>query len=274
MRRFLMSFLTKPTLKRKMLRTKPVYDAVPRSVSRNPLQSYSYSKNKCKPIPVCNTYVLTAAHCVSGSPNISVIVGDHDITTDKDSNSVVKHDVRQIIIHPQNDKERKNDLALIRLVKPIQYNENVGPVCLPWNLLNLDLNAKTVILAGWGTTEYGGPISKRLRKVDVVVTSCSDNAKLDQQKMLCTYGVEKDSCQVRLITGIPSGIGLGIHFLFFQYDSGGCVYYKYPVNNRIYCIAVIQGGRGCASKNGINTRIVPYLKWISENVVGCQFCTL
>lgn len=128
-----------------------------------------------------------------------MIVGDHDITNDKDTNSVVKHDVRQIIIHPQYDKAQKNDLALIRLVKPIQYNENVGPVCLPWSLLDLDLIGKTVILAGWGTTEFGGPVSKKLRKVNVVVKSCADNsAVIDKQKMLCTYGVDKDSCQVRL----------------------------------------------------------------------------
>lgn len=145
---------------------------------------------------------MTAAHCLTGrsSGGLKVVVGDHDTTVTTDTASSVVHDVAELKIHESyNSDTNKNDIALIRLTKPIAYNENVGPVCLPWGREQETFENKKVILTGWGTTEFGGPMSKKLQKVTLDVTPqsrCKADYPYSDSTMLCTYTLDKDTCQV------------------------------------------------------------------------------
>lgn len=144
---------------------------------------------------------MTAAHCLVGKTpgQLKVVVGDHDTSTRAETNSTVIHDVESIKIHENYDNASKNDIALIRLTKPIAYNDDVGPVCLPWKLQNENLANKPAILAGWGTTEFGGPKSKTLQEVDISITTdarCQQDHPTADSTVLCTYADDKDSCQV------------------------------------------------------------------------------
>lgn len=145
---------------------------------------------------------MTAAHCLANiSPGqVKVVVGDHDTSTRTETNATVVHDVESFKIHENYDNASKNDIALIRLTKPIAYNEDVGPVCLPWKLTNENLANKPATLVGWGTTEFGGPKSKTLQEVDVSITTdarCEADHPGADKTVLCTYDDDKDSCQVR-----------------------------------------------------------------------------
>lgn len=198
---------------------------------------------------------MTAAHCLTGRApgEMKLVVGDHDTSTEKDTNATVVHDISELIIHEQYSGN-KNDIGLVRLAKKIVFNDNVGPVCLPFKFKGNLLENKPVTITGWGTLEFGGPKSKTLQKVDLETTSM-DRCKADYAEaddtMLCTYADDKDSC---------------------QHDSGGSVYYT--ENDRVYSVGIVSGGAGCAGpKSGLNTRVSSQLDWIMKKTVGAQFCT-
>lgn len=201
---------------------------------------------------------MTAAHCVTGrkASDLKVVVGDYDISTTTETNSTVVIDAKTLIIHQNyNSDTSKNDIAIIELQNPISYNADVGPVCLPFSLRNDKLEDKTVTLVGWGTTEFGGPLAKKLQKVDVKTTTqakCVANYPKSDSTMLCTNSPGKDACQK---------------------DSGGGVYYTN--NNRVYSVGVISGGAGCASElGGLNTRVTSQMDWILSKIYSNLFCTI
>ena len=67
------------------------------------------------------------------------------------------------------------DIALLRMVRPIQYKPNAIPICLPSN--NDDLVGKTGSVTGWGRRAEFGQISPILREVHLPIIS---NAKCMQ----------------------------------------------------------------------------------------------
>jgi hypothetical protein len=80
--------------------------------------------------------------------NWFVLAGAHDLLQLESSRAV--HAVSRIIIHERFDLSTfNNDLALLRLTVPVQFNTHISPVCLP--PLNSVLSAGTqCIIAGWG----------------------------------------------------------------------------------------------------------------------------
>lgn len=98
-----------------------------------------------------NNWILTAAHCLqetNGEPaRIRVIVGAL-----RRLNDGVEHAVTRIFNHPQyRPTVLANDIALIRLARPIQYTEYVRPVVLP--SVNLaGQGPVNVQVSGWGVT--------------------------------------------------------------------------------------------------------------------------
>lgn len=145
---------------------------------------------------------MTAAHCVKNlKPNeFTVVVGDHDVSTAAETSATVVHTVEEVIVNEDYDEATsRNDIALLRLSTPIAYNENVGPVCLPWSMQEDKFEDEDVTLAGWGTTEFGGPKSKTLQKVDVKTTTeaeCKADYPNSDDSNICTYAEDKDSCNV------------------------------------------------------------------------------
>lgn len=98
------------------------------------------------------------------------------------------------------------------------WSRGVGPVCLPFYSANDDFSGDDVIATGWGTTEFGGPVSDYLRKVDLTVLSNSDEKCVSaypkiQDSQLCAYKEGKDTCQVSLIKIGNWKTGMDIPFL-------------------------------------------------------------
>ena len=82
-------------------------------------------------------YILTAAHCISwgrGALKLNVVVGDHNLDTNKETRSSEKRRVSKLKLHVRyNNSTIHNDydIGLIKLRKPIKFNKDVRPVCLP-----------------------------------------------------------------------------------------------------------------------------------------------
>lgn len=96
---------------------------------------------------------------------IRIILGDHDQTVITDADAKMRA-VSAIIRHRSFDQNTYNhDIALLKLRKPIQFNKNIMPVCLPTD--NADPSGKTGIAVGWGRTSEGGTLPSKFL-VDLV----------------------------------------------------------------------------------------------------------
>lgn len=78
-------------------------------------------------------------------------LGDHNI---KDSTDRFTDKVDKWITHEEyNPSFVENDIALVRLEKPVKYNENIKPACLPKSNTNMYIGSSAVV-SGWGTTKF------------------------------------------------------------------------------------------------------------------------
>ncbi|MBJ6764854.1 serine protease [Myxococcaceae bacterium JPH2] len=221
--------------------------------------------------------VVTAAHCIAdGGSDVIAVAGAHNL--DSPSSTQVNVRVTRAIPHPQyNPDTALNDVAILKLEKPIKFVKTpigtcgrssgirpetgtssgpvVGPICLPASGERPAVGA-TMLAAGWGLTREGGTsTSSLLMQVAVPVVSyatlnagySTQGIHIDDTAMLGAGYAQggKDSCQG---------------------DSGG------PLSSKSGSNYVLQGitsfGVGCARANlpGIYTRVSNYISWIQQQV--------
>ncbi|KAJ8672535.1 hypothetical protein QAD02_003794 [Eretmocerus hayati] len=217
---------------------------------------------------ISENFILTAAHCFNQtSPNlVTVKAGGADI------DHGTKYAVDKIVIHEKyNRKTLENDIALVKLTKPIKFNRTIQPVRM-FKRGERVVEGHYVIAIGWGAMREpndtsiaieddtaaregfvrvgNGKISKgkvypvKLRSVDLRVISNKSCAKRYAsprvlQKKMCLESPMKDVC---------SG------------DSGGPVY----AYDRL--AGIISGGYGCArGYPGTVVEVAEYRDWIYQN---------
>ena len=92
---------------------------------------------------------------------------DFDDGDEERSSHIRPISARRIYVHPDyNPVNLHNDFALLQLLSPIRYTENVRPICLPdessCDAANVSRNYTSadgcveVTTAGWGVTEQQG----------------------------------------------------------------------------------------------------------------------
>jgi len=196
-------------------------------------------------------WIVTAAHCLFNMNHVFVTIGDRSkLFHEEDEVQVFPE---HFFVHPHFDKTSMvNDVALIKLPKPIPFTDKIQPVCL----------AKTVpapgtscFVAGWGATSQGGFSSDKLleAKVETIPDhQCSSSQSYgkwyQKETMLCAGKFDEggtDSCQG---------------------DSGGpliCVEGNVPVLQ-----GLVSWGVGCAQPNkpGVYNRIASSRLWIEKSV--------
>ncbi|CAF0894687.1 unnamed protein product [Rotaria sp. Silwood1] len=184
------------------------------------------------------SWVLTAAHCVSGASasQITVYAGSTSRLTGTQNRSV-----SSVTSHPSyNAATFVNDIALLLLSTPLNMTDPaVSTICLP-SVSSATLSAgewppagTTVVAVGWGRLSEGGSISSTLQQVTMQT--------VDRQSS--TY-----TCQG---------------------DSGGPLM-AFTSNNQWVLVGATSSGIGCAQANyaGSYTRVAAYQSWISTTTVG------
>jgi len=210
----------------------------------SPGSSYPF----CGGVILDTNYIITAAHCVNGREpeDVEVKLGEHDVSDDNDDATI--HTITKITINERYGESfgNDNDIAMMKMDKPITFSDKQRGICKPTNDVNF-YTGKNVIASGWGTLESGGDSPNIL---NLVVVDIKDNStceleypgSIDQNSMVCAGGDGKDTCQG---------------------DSGGPLVYNN--NGKHELIGLVSWGRGCAQEPGVYTRVHAFLDWI-ENV--------
>jgi secreted trypsin-like serine protease len=204
--------------------------------------------------------VLTAAHCVTSG---TTPVAESTITVRAGSNQYssgyTAYDVATLYVHPDWDSiSFDNDVALLKLSQPVTAGKTAT---IEWVgiveealLLQDDV---PVVVAGWGTTSYGGTQSNTLVKVTVDFLYPSTCQAVSDYRfgeitdnMVCAFveGGGKDACQG---------------------DSGGPLI-RYDDASTPWVVGVVSWGNDCALANypGVYARVANYADWISAILSG------
>ncbi|XP_027691433.1 transmembrane protease serine 4 isoform X4 [Vombatus ursinus] len=158
-------------------------------------------------------------------------------------------DVDKIFVFQFNNLHpRENDLALIKLKKPLVMSDTVRPICLPF--FDEELAPDTPLwIIGWGfIKETKGKFSKTLQQAEVQLI---DRNQCNHQDAYFGSVTENMLC-----AGVPGG---GVDSC--QGDSGGpLMYFK----ERWQIVGIVSWGYGCGHHNipGVYTRVSFFLNWI------------
>ncbi|KAJ3617354.1 hypothetical protein MTP99_007084 [Tenebrio molitor] len=204
------------------------------------------------------TWILTAGHCVTEVPAL----GEYKIIagiTGLNENNADKQEINVIdkIVHPNfNGGVGPNDVALLRLATPLEFNDRVQPISLP--AADSEPSGDTV-LSGWGsisTSEFP-EMPNQLQTADLPLLSLDDcSAAIDA---LLEPGEENPlSAESNVCTGPLSG-GTGA----CSGDSGG------PLAQDDTVIGIVSWGfTPCGSEGApsVYTKVSNFIDFINENV--------
>jgi len=198
-------------------------------------------------------WAMIAAHCTKGIPasKMEVFVYRHAIDGGADEHKCAETlKVDEKFEHPDYDERADNDIALLRLSRPVGC---AGSITMP--LLDDGSYSgadTTATVAGWGVTSKGGSVPDVLLSVDLKLLT---NAKCGK-----SYGYEG-----RLTDSMICAIGdLKGGEDACQGDSGGPLFVQQGGVDII--VGIVSWGRGCARKRiaGVYARVSSFQSWIEE----------
>lgn len=193
---------------------------------------------------IAPTWILTAAHCVTGLAASALNIRYNSLNHGS-GGALVK--ASAIYVHEQYSSSTiNNDIALVKLASTLSLGQaNAAAASLPAQGSDPASGANARV-SGWGTTSEGGSIPAALRYVDVpIVARATCNSAYGggiTTAMFCAGVLNvggKDACQG---------------------DSGGPV----VINGQV--VGAVSWGNGCARPQypGVYTRVGNFITWINS----------
>ncbi|XP_044003991.1 serine protease filzig isoform X2 [Aphidius gifuensis] len=165
-----------------------------------------FTKNKCGGVLITDKYVITAAHCQPGFlASLITEFGEYDVSGNLEPRRSVTRNVKRVYTNRgYNPSTFENDLALLELESPIQFDAHIVPICMPPD--DADYTGQMATVTGWGRLKYNGGIPSVLQEVQVPIMENSvcqemfnkaDHKKTIVESFLCAGYASglKDSCE-------------------------------------------------------------------------------
>nr|AAO01000.1 CG12133-PA [Drosophila erecta] len=229
---------------------------------------------RCAGSLITNRYVLTAAHCltVTRFTEIGVRLGEHNLETNPDCIWLLKKkcakphvdiDVSLAIVHKQyhtRDGRHYNDIALLRLARPVIYTAGIKPICIrpDFEIARSSFENHTLEIAGWGDSSRQQYSSVLLHGTirGMSPENCLTQfptLRVDRDIQICAMGRD----------GTDTGRG----------DSGGPLMASVGrADHQFYYLAGITSYGGDASSYGcgpaVYTKTSSYIWWIKWNMMN------
>ncbi|XP_072440843.1 coagulation factor X-like [Chiloscyllium punctatum] len=205
-------------------------------------------KGFCGGTILTETLVVTAAHCLNETATITAVVGEFNVREDEHTEQ--RLEVEAVIAHPHFQRRNyDNDIAVLQLKEPMQFNQNVVPICLPQKDFanKVLMNSANALVSGWGHVVYHGMSADKLQRIMVPYidrTECVESSRHQVSPNMFCAGYKnksKDACQG---------------------DSGGPHVTEHK--NTWFLTGIVSWGEGCAQqgKYGIYTKVSRYLSWL------------
>jgi len=215
---------------------------------------------------ISSQHAITAAHCVTSFKHkyYYIIAGAHSLEKKDPFEKRVK--VEKVTIHPgYNDGDiAYNDIALLKLSEPLEFNEAIQPICLPHAAQEWG-EGDEFLVSGWGSL-IGSDYDRNGLPLD------GDTVYPDTLQQVMVPYYDHDKCShLRYYRKsihdkvICAGYEEGGHDACGG-DSGGPLATR--VNGKWTLAGVVSWAVGCAgeSKPGIYTNVAKYHQWIIESM--------
>ncbi|NXG20525.1 ACRO protein, partial [Grallaria varia] len=198
-------------------------------------------------------WVLTAAHCFDLIKNISrlyLVIGATQLT--KPGPWAQLRRIKQLKLHESyNKNDMRNDIALLKLDKPLQCNPYIQVACLPDTRLRVS-ELETCFVAGWGATAARAQKSSDIlqeAKVHLIDLKLCNSSRW--------YAGRIHSHNV--CAGYPQG-----KIDTCQGDSGGPLMCRDSTADFFWVVGVTSWGKGCARARlpGVYTSTQHFYNWI------------
>ncbi|KAH9501156.1 hypothetical protein DERF_012022, partial [Dermatophagoides farinae] len=214
---------------------------------------------------ITSQFVITAAHCVRR--RLYIRAGEHDLMIPEGSEQ--QEPVSSLFVHPEYDPDTvDNDIALLKLRRPLQMNRFVSPICLPSDQDILPTNSLGTIL-GWGKRKNSAMFgSDVLHQAQVPIADNDDCRNVYKDKymisnnMVCA-GYKKgkiDSC---------AGDSGGPLLFSKKSTSSSSTTSTTITDTKWFLYGITSFGEGCGKKNkyGIYAKVPNVVQWIRKTIM-------
>ncbi|XP_041989129.1 coagulation factor XI-like [Aricia agestis] len=233
--------------------------AIPHSYPWAVLIFYKDNVN-CGGALLTNQYILAAGHCFRWNNNLvvnhmTVALGLDDL---RFMDAVVMRDIVNVVVHEQfttTVQRDENDIAVVKMNAPVDFNDVIRPICLPYP--NQDFTHRMTTIVGWGKADEG-TLSSVLLQASLRVLSDEEckgsnlSEHIVQETMMCAFYKGRDGCQG---------------------DSGGPLLAFEPSGHYVLA-GIVSWGIGCGDERfpGVYTKVSKYIDWINKHIPGTQTC--
>ncbi|XP_022113521.2 serine protease 42 [Pieris rapae] len=211
----------------------------------------------CGGAMITDRHILSAGHCFKWD-NIQDMMALIGLDNLDYLAEVEKRNISSVKIHERFTSTAvrdENDIAVATLNTPVDFSDNIVPICLPKP--GQDFSNRVGTIVGWGRVGVEKTSSKVLLKASLRILTDEEciKSKLSQHlkpTMMCAFSKGKDGCQG---------------------DSGGPLLVFEPDGHYVQA-GVVSWGIGCADSRypGVYTKVSNYIDWVKRHSSSGETC--